>query len=80
MKFGNLWDPFACDVVLLASLNSVLQLVLGQFADNDEVAGMRISTSEAMALSWKRVECLLWVEELVPQGEDLSEFLLVVYD
>lgn len=52
-----------------------LQLVLGRFAAECEAAGMRISTSKsvAMVLSWKRVECPLWVtEELLPQEEEFK--------
>ena len=36
---------FAYDVVLLASLNRYLEVSLGQFAAECEVAGMRISTA-----------------------------------
>ena len=66
---------FADDVVLLASSNSDLQLLLGQFAAECEAAGMRISTSksEAMVLSRKRVDCLLRVgEEVLPQVEEFK--------
>ncbi|KAI3377251.1 hypothetical protein L3Q82_009155 [Scortum barcoo] len=54
---------FADDIVLLASSNQDLQHVLGRFAAECEVAGMRISTSksEAMVLDRKRVVCPLRV-------------------
>ncbi|KAI3353859.1 hypothetical protein L3Q82_004862 [Scortum barcoo] len=81
VRFGGLRIPsllFADDVVLLASSSSDLQLSLGRtirFAAECEAAGMRISTSksEAMVLSWKRVDCPLWVgEEFLPQVEDFK--------
>ena len=59
----------------LGSLNSDTQLPLGRFAAGCEAAGMRISTckSEAMVLSWKRVDCPLSVGgELLPQVEDFK--------
>ncbi|KAI3355662.1 hypothetical protein L3Q82_004257 [Scortum barcoo] len=58
------------DVVLLASSGQDLQHVLGRFAAECEVAGMRISTSKskAMVLDWKRVACPLRVGgEVLPQ-------------
>ena len=50
-------------MVLLASSNSDLQPSLGGFAAECETEGIRISTSksEAMVLSWKRVDCPLQV-------------------
>lgn len=62
--FGNLRIGsllFAYDADLLPSLVRELQLSLDQFADDCEVAGMKISTckSEAMVLSREKVECLL---------------------
>lgn len=59
-------------MVLLASSSHDLQLVLGLFAAKCEEAGMRISTSkfEAMALSWKGVECTHWIQnESLPRVE-----------
>ncbi|TWW57360.1 hypothetical protein D4764_07G0000790, partial [Takifugu flavidus] len=52
------------DVVLLASSARHPQQSLDRFA-KCEAAGIRISTSksEAMVLSRKKVECLLWVKE-----------------
>ena len=49
---------FADDVVLLVLSNCYLQLLLGMFGAECEAARMRISTSisEAMVLSWKRVD------------------------
>ena len=54
---------FADDVVSLSSSVCDLQCSLDYFAVECEMAGMRISTSksEAMALSRKPMECLLWV-------------------
>ena len=66
---------FADDVVLLAPSNSDLQLLLGRFAAECEVAGMRISTSksEAMVLDRKKVACPLRVGgELLPQVEEFK--------
>ena len=62
VRFSNLRIPsllFADDVVLLASSNSDLLLSLGRFAAKCKAARMRISTSnsEAMVLSWKRLDC-----------------------
>ena len=72
VKVGGLQIPsllFTDDMVLLASSNRDLQLTLGQFAVECEVAKMRISTfkSEAMVLSQKRVDCPLqaWEELLL---------------
>ena len=48
---------FADDVILLASSNSDLQVALGGFAAQCEATGMKTSKSEAMVLSWKRVDC-----------------------
>ena len=66
---------FADDVVLLAPSVSDLQLSLGQFAAECEVAEMNIRTSksEAMVLNWKKVECLLRVgEEILPQVDEFK--------
>ncbi|TWW69272.1 hypothetical protein D4764_18G0000780 [Takifugu flavidus] len=66
---------FADDVVLLAPSNRDLQQMLGRFATECEVAGMRISTStsESMVLARKKVECLLQVgEEVLPQVEEFK--------
>ena len=38
-----------------------------------EVVGMRITKSETMVLSWKRVECRLQVgSEVIPQVEEFK--------
>ena len=63
--FGGLWILSllsADDVVLLASSNSDLQLVLGQFTAKSEAAGLRIITSkcEVLVLNQKRVDCPPW--------------------
>ena len=66
---------FADDVVLLASSSSDLQLLLGCFTAEYEVAGMKISTSksEAMVLSRKRVDCPLRVgAEVLSQVEEFK--------
>ncbi|TWW70800.1 hypothetical protein D4764_17G0002830 [Takifugu flavidus] len=66
---------FADDVVLLAPSNRDLQQMLGRFATECEVAGMRISTSksESMVLTRKKIECLLRVgEEVLPQVEEFK--------
>ncbi|KAI3357036.1 hypothetical protein L3Q82_003671 [Scortum barcoo] len=63
------------DVVLMASSSQDLQHVLGRFAAECEVAGMRISTSksEAMVLDRKRVACPLQVGgEVLPQVEEFK--------
>ena len=76
VRFGGLRIPSllcADGVVLLASSNTDLQLSLGRFAAECEVAGMKISTSksEAMVLDWKRVDCPIKVRgELLPQVEE----------
>ncbi|TWW73526.1 hypothetical protein D4764_15G0009200 [Takifugu flavidus] len=73
MLIGSLL--FADDVVLLTPSARDLQQSLDRFAAECEAAGMRISTSksEAMVLSWKKVECLLRVkEELLPQVEEFK--------
>ncbi|KAI3351356.1 hypothetical protein L3Q82_005899 [Scortum barcoo] len=61
-----------------------LQHLLGRFAAECEVAGMRISTSksEAMVLNRKRVACPLWVGgEVLPQVEEFKYLkgLLVLF-
>lgn len=64
---------FAHYLNLLASLKHALQLAVMQFAAKCEVDGMRISTSnsDAMALNWERVNCLLRDrDKLLPQVED----------
>ena len=66
---------FADEVVLLALLNSDLQLSLGRFAANCEPVGMRItnSKSETIILSWKMVDCLFPIEgELLPSVEEFK--------
>ncbi len=64
---------FADDVVLLASSNSDLQLSRRQFTAECEAAEMRISTSETVVLSQRRVDCQLQVgEELLPQVEEFK--------
>ncbi|TWW70803.1 R2DM Retrovirus-related Pol polyprotein from type II retrotransposable element [Takifugu flavidus] len=66
---------FADDVVLLAPSNRDLQQMLGRFATECEVAGMRISTSksESMVLARKKIECLLRVgEEVLLQVEEFK--------
>ncbi|TWW74372.1 R2DM Retrovirus-related Pol polyprotein from type II retrotransposable element [Takifugu flavidus] len=66
---------FVDDVVLLAPSSRDLQQMLGGFATECEVAGMRISTSESesMVLARKKVECLLQVgEEVLPQVEEFK--------
>ncbi|XP_047467164.1 uncharacterized protein LOC125023726 [Mugil cephalus] len=64
---------FTDDVVLLASSNCYLQLLLGWFAAEYEAAGMKISTSKAMVLSRKRVDCSLRVgEEVLPRVEEFK--------
>lgn len=57
----------ADNVVLLSSSCMDLQLSLEQLATECEAAGIRISSSksEAMVLSWKRVECSLQVKKKV---------------
>ncbi|TWW81657.1 hypothetical protein D4764_01G0014720 [Takifugu flavidus] len=61
------------DVVVLASSARDLQLSLDRFAATCEVAGMKISKSEAMVLNRKKVECLLRVkEEILPQVEEFK--------
>lgn len=73
----------ADNVVLLSSSCMDLQLSLEQLATECEAAGIRISSSksEAMVLSWKRVECSLQVKKKVlPQVQDfqyLRVFLFV---
>ena len=57
---------------------SNLELALGQLATECEVAVIRIrvmaSKSEAMVLSWKRVDCPLQVgKELLPQVEEFKD-------
>ena len=66
---------FADDVVLLASSNLDLQCALGRFAAECKAAGMKISTStsEAMVLDRKKVDCSLWVGgESLPQVEEFK--------
>ncbi|XP_063324142.2 cytoglobin-2-like, partial [Pelmatolapia mariae] len=66
------------DVVLLASSGDGLQLGLEWFAAECEMVGMRISTSksEALVLSWKRVECPLRSrDEFLPQMEVFKFFV-----
>uniref|UniRef100_A0A671TEK4 Reverse transcriptase domain-containing protein n=1 Tax=Sparus aurata TaxID=8175 RepID=A0A671TEK4_SPAAU len=76
--FGSHWISsllFADDVVLLAPSSQDLQHVLGRFAAECEVAGMRISTSksEAMVLDQKKVACSLQVGgEFLPQVEEFK--------
>lgn len=67
VKFKRLRILLLLFVLLLTSLNSKLQLMLGCFAAKCEAAGMKISTSksEAMVLSWKR-----FTEELLSQVEE----------
>ncbi|TWW52999.1 R2DM Retrovirus-related Pol polyprotein from type II retrotransposable element, partial [Takifugu flavidus] len=77
VRFGDLRIRsllFADDVVLLASSARDLQLSLDRFAAACEAAGMKISTSksEAMVLNRKKVECLLRVEEILPQVEEFK--------
>ncbi|XP_047433428.1 uncharacterized protein LOC125003504 [Mugil cephalus] len=57
---------FADDVVILASLNYDLQLLLRQFVARCEatVMKMSISKSEAMVLSWIKVDCPLRTDEI----------------
>ena len=73
LRIGSLL--FADDVVLLASSDCDLQLLLDQFAAECEAARMRISTSksESMVLNRKRVECTLRVgDEILPQVEEFK--------
>ena len=86
VKFGGLWIGsllFADDVVMLASSNRDLQLSLGRFAAKCEAVGMRISTSksEAMVLSWKRMDCQLQIGGgwSLPQVIYLWGILFVLY-
>ncbi len=70
---------FADDVVLLAS--SDLQHALGRFIAECEAAGMTVSTSktETMVLSWKMVDCSLWVEsQLLLQAKEFK-YLRVLF-
>lgn len=66
---------FVDKLVLFASSNNELQLLLGQFAAECVVTGMKNSTSnsEAMVLSWKRVDCPFQAgEEIQPQVEEFK--------
>ena len=64
---------FEDDMVLLASLNGDLQLLLERLAAERKAPGMRINTSksETMVLSQKRVGCLPQVGSL-PQVEEFN--------
>ena len=69
-------------MVLLASSNGDLQLLLRQFVVEFEAAGMRVSTSkfEATVLGQKRVDCPLWVRgESLPQVEEFR-YLKVLFN
>ncbi len=80
LKSGRIYARYTLmtvedDVVLMASSVCDLQHILDLFAAECEAAGMRIGTSksETMVLSWKRVDCPLWVrEELLPQVEEFK--------
>ncbi|KAI3354439.1 hypothetical protein L3Q82_018960, partial [Scortum barcoo] len=84
VQFGNhriSSQLFADGVVLLVSSSQDLQHVLGRFAAECEVAGMRISTSksEAMVHNRKRVACPLRVGgEILPQMEEFK-YLRVLF-
>ena len=72
---------FADDVVLMASSAVDLQHSLDQFVAECEAAGMRISTSksEAMVLSRKPVDCLLWVgNESLPQVKEFKYLIVLL--
>ncbi|KAK0134955.1 Transposon TX1 uncharacterized protein [Merluccius polli] len=73
LRIGSLL--FVDDVVLLASSDRDLQLLLDRFAAECKAAGMRISTSksESMVLNRKRVEYTLQVgDEILPQVEEFK--------
>ena len=78
LQFGGLRIAsllFADDVVLMAPSASDLQHSLDRFAAECEAPGMRISTSklEAMVLSRKLIDCLLWVgNEFLPQVKEFK--------
>ena len=68
---------FTDDIVLLASPNSDLQLSLGRFAAERQAAVMRISTSktEAMVLSWKRLDFPPQVAGVLPPQVEEFKYL-----
>ena len=73
---------FADDVVLIESTACDLQHSLDRLAAESEAAGMRISIakSEAMALSRKPVDCLLWMgNESLAQVTELK-YLWVLFE
>ena len=66
---------FADDVVLLAFLNSDLQLALGRFAAECEAAGMTISTSKSEAMVLSREQWIAnygWRESHFPKWRSSS--------